>query len=68
MKTVRVTLKSGVVVRRYAEGTFRECQRATYAAYGRLNIEQIQFHVDGRWIDSPYRVDPLEAYDEQRTT
>lgn len=68
MKTIRVTLKSGAVVRRYAEGTFRECQRATYAVYGRLNIARIQFRIADRWIDSPYLVNPLEAYDEQFTT
>ncbi|KKL88578.1 hypothetical protein LCGC14_1923320 [marine sediment metagenome] len=43
-------------------GSFRHCQEVIYAIYGRQNIVLIQFYLDGRWIDSPYLVNKLEAY------
>ncbi len=57
-----ITLTRGEFETREVEGSLRHCQEALYAAYGRQNIALIQFYLDGRWIDSPYLVNRLEAY------
>ena len=59
-----VTLKSGRCHSHAIEGTFLQCQKVVYATYGRANIKQVTFRVDGRWIISPYLVNSLEGCHE----
>ncbi len=62
MKTIRITFQDGRMVSRDVEGTFRHCQKIVYAAYGRLNLKKIEFWLQGRWIVSPYLMNPLETH------
>ena len=62
MKTIRITFQNSRTVSRDVDGSFHHCQAVVYAAYGRLNLKRIEFWLQGRWIVSPYLVNPLEAY------
>ncbi len=63
MKTLYIELKSGEMQVSQIEGTFLHCQKVVYVAYGRMNIARIQFCLaSGKFVDSPYFVNPLEAY------
>ncbi len=62
MKSIYIKMKDGRTYHHKIDATFRQCQFVMYAKYGRLNIARIRFCVDGHWIESPYLVNRLAAY------
>ncbi|KKM73742.1 hypothetical protein LCGC14_1407390 [marine sediment metagenome] len=61
-----VTLNDGGTVKHDIDGSLLHCQKVVYSIHGRLNIKRVQFRVGGRWIDSPYLVNPLSAIEKGR--
>ncbi|MEE9548690.1 MAG: hypothetical protein V3V68_04980 [Nitrosomonadaceae bacterium] len=68
MQTVSVMFRDNTTESHLIDGSFRHCQGVIYSTYGRLNIRRIRFFVCGQWIDSPYGVNPMEAYNAATTT